>query len=132
MSTEVDRLVDTKSIGFTKKRDNPRGEQAVYTRLVVDLRPHKMVHERLRMCMSGNQMTRVMDTTTRTVDLTTSKLHMNSVISTPGSEFAAGDAKDYYLNTPLKKKRYGKVQSKYIGAETIENYQLEECIYEDG
>ena len=108
MSTEVDRLVDTKSIGFTKKRDNPRGEQAVYTRLVVDLRPHKTVHERLRMCMSGNQMTRVMETTTRTVDLTTSKLHMNSVISTPGSEFAAGDAKDYYLNTPRKKKKVWK------------------------
>ena len=31
MSTEVDRLVETKTIRFTKKRNIPRGEKAVYT-----------------------------------------------------------------------------------------------------
>ena len=49
-------------------------------------------------------MTSVMDTTTRMVDFTTCKFHMNSVVSTPGAEFAAGDVKDFYLNTPLKMK----------------------------
>ena len=57
-------------------------------------------------------MTCIMDTTTRTADLTTCKLHMNSVVSTPGAKFAGGDVKDFYLNTPLKKKRYGIVQAK--------------------
>ena len=85
MSTEVDRLVEIKTIGFIKKRNIPRREKEVYTRLVVDLRPNKTVHERLRMCMGGDQMTSVMDTTTRTADLTTCKLHMNSVVSTPGA-----------------------------------------------
>ena len=87
--------------------------------LVVDLRPNKTVHERLRMCMGGDQMTSVMDTTTRTADLTTCKIHMNSIISTPGAEFAAGDVKDFNLETPLKKKRYGKDRAKYIPEETI-------------
>ena len=131
-STEVDRLVKTETIGFIKKGNIPRGEKAVYTRLVVDLRPNKAVHEILRMCMGGDQMTSVMDTTTRTADLTTCKLHMNSVISTPGAEFAAGDVKDFFLHTPLKKKRYGKVQAKYIPAKTIEKHQLAEYIDEDG
>ena len=45
MSTEVDRLVKTKTIRFIKKQCIPRGEKAVYTRLVVDLRPNKEVHE---------------------------------------------------------------------------------------
>ena len=75
----------------------------MYTRLVLDLRPNKEVHERLRMCVGGDQMTCVMHTTTRTADLTTCKLHMNSVVSTPGAKFAAGDVKDFHLNTPLKK-----------------------------
>ena len=88
MLTEVDRLVDTKAIRFIKKRDISREEKVVYTRLVVDLRPNKVVHERLRMCMGGDQMTSVMDTTTRTTDLTICKLHMTSVISTAGAEFA--------------------------------------------
>ena len=103
MSTEVDSLVETRTIRFTKNRNITRGENVVYTQLVVDLRPNKAVHERLRMCMGGNQMTSVMDTTTQTADLTTRRLHMNSVVSTPGAEFAAGDVKDFYLNTLIEK-----------------------------
>ena len=112
MATEVDRLIDTETIRFFKKKNIPLGEKAVYTRLVVDLRPNKAVHERLRMCMGGDKMESVMETTTRTADLTTCKLHMNGVVSTPGARFAGGDVKDVYLNTPLKKKRYGKVRVK--------------------
>ena len=114
MATEVDRLVSTRTTRFLKKKNIPKVEKAVYTRLVVDLRPNKAVHERLRMCVGGDKMKIVMDTTTRTVDLTKFKLHMNGVVSTPGARFAGGDVKEFYLNTPLKKKRYGKVRAKYI------------------
>ena len=48
MATEVDRLLDTETTRFLKKKNIPLGETAVYTRLVVDLRPNKAVHERLR------------------------------------------------------------------------------------
>ena len=63
----------------------------------------------------------VMETTTRTADLTTCKLHINGVVSTPGARFAGGEVKDFYLNTPLKIKRYGKVRAKYIPEEKSEN-----------
>ena len=53
MSTEVDMLVSTQTTQFMKKRNKPKGEKEVYTILVVDLRPNKAVHERLRMCMGG-------------------------------------------------------------------------------
>ena len=84
MSTEVDMLVGTQTSRFMKKRDIKKIEKAVYTRLVVDLRPNKAVHGRLKMCMGGDEMESVMDTTTRTADLTTCKLHMNGGVSTPG------------------------------------------------
>ena len=54
MSVEVDRLVNTKTIKFLKRPMIPKGQKAVYTRLVADLRPNKEVHERLRMCMGGD------------------------------------------------------------------------------
>ena len=94
----------------------------MYTRLVVDLRPNKAVHERLRMCMGFDKMESVMYTTTITADLTTCKLHMNAVVSTLGARFAGGDVNDFYLNTPLNKKRYGKVRAKYIPEETIKKH----------
>ena len=71
MSTEVDRLVITQTTRFMKKINILKGEKVVYTRLVVNLRPNKVVHERLRMCMGGDKMESLMDMTTRTSDLTT-------------------------------------------------------------
>ena len=87
--------------------------------MVVYLRPNKAVHERLRMCMGGDKMESVMETTTITADLTTCKLHMNGVVSTPGARFAGRDVKAFYLNTPPKRKKYGKVRANYIPKETI-------------
>ena len=74
MSSEVDRLVSTQTTRFMKKINIPKGEKAVFTRLVVDLIPNKAVHDRLQMCMGGDTMESLMDTTTRTADLTTCKL----------------------------------------------------------
>ena len=132
MSTEVDRLVSTQTTRFLKERNIPKGEKAVYTRLVVDLIPNKSVHEILIMCMGGDKMEIIMDTITRTADLTTCKLHTNGVVSTPGARFAGGDVKDFYLNTPLKKNRYGKVREKYIPEETIKKHNSEQYIEDDG
>ena len=73
-----------------------------------------------------------METTTRTVDLTTCKLHINGVVSTPGARFSGGDVKYFYLNTPLQRKRYGKVRAKYIPEETIRKHNLERCIEDNG
>ena len=67
-------------------------------------------------------MESVMNTTTRTADLTTCKLHMYGVVSTPGERFLGGDVNDFYLNTPLKKNRYEKVTAKYIPEETIKEH----------
>ena len=121
MATEVDRLVSTETTRFLGKKNIPQGEKAVYTRLVVDLRTNKAVLERLRMCMGGDKIESVMETTTRTADLTTYKLHMNGLVSTPGARFAGGDVKDFYLNTPLKRKRYGKLEQSTYRRKQSEN-----------
>ena len=132
MATEVDMLFSTRTNRFLKKKNISQGEKAVYTRLVVDLRTNKAVHESLRMCMGGDKMESVMETTTRTADLATCKLHMNGVVSTPGARFAGGDVKYFYLNTPLKRKRNGKVRAKYIPEETIRKHDLEQYIEDNG
>ena len=56
MATEVDRLVSTGTTIFLRKKNISQGEKSVYTRLVVDLRPNKAVHERLRMCLGVDKM----------------------------------------------------------------------------
>ena len=57
---------------------------------------------------------------------------MNRLVSIPGARFAGGDVKDFYLNTPLKKNRYGNVRAKYIPEETIKKHNLKIYIEDDG
>ena len=112
MAKKVDRLIDTETTRLLKKKYIPLGENAVYTRLVVDLRPNKALHERLRMCMGGDKMESVMETTTRTADLTTCKLHMNGMVSTPGARFAGRDVKDVFPKYAAEEKEIWKSKSK--------------------
>ena len=113
---------------INKEREYSKNEKAVYTRLVAYLRPNKSVHEILRMCMGGDQLTIVMDKTTSTADLTTCKIHLNGVVSTKGVRFAASNVKYFCLGTPLKDKRYVKVKAKYIPQVTIDKYKLQDYI----
>ena len=57
---------------------------------------------------------------------------MNGVVSTPGARFAGEDVNFLNLNTPLKRKRYGKVRAKYILEETIRKHDLEQYIEDEG
>ena len=49
-----------------------------------------------------------------------------------GRKICRRRSQGFYLNTPLKKKRYGKVTSKYIPEETIRRHNLEQYIGYDG
>ncbi|MGL5937078.1 MAG: reverse transcriptase domain-containing protein, partial [Cetobacterium sp.] len=63
--------------------------------------------------------------------LLTSKLLINSIISTPGARAAAIDLKDFYLISDLPNKEYIRIPLLYIPAEIIEQYNLTDMI-EDG
>ena len=108
----MDRLIDTETTRFLKEKNIPLVETAVYTRLVVDLIPIKAVHERLRIFMGGDRMESVRETTTRTADLNTCKLHMNGVVSTPGAIFAGGDVNDFLPKYTTEEKDIWKGESK--------------------
>ena len=66
--------------------------------------------------------------TTRTSDLTTSKTMWNSVINTPGERFMTGDARNFYLATPLEKFQYMRIPIELIPQEFIDLYQLQDKV----
>ena len=78
------------------------------TRLNCYLRAHcsgaqttKMDLNRVQITVVGNLIDYPFELTTRTADLTTSRVMWNSVISTPGENYACTDVKSFYLCTPL-------------------------------
>ena len=58
------------------------------------------------------------------VDLTTSKLHWNSVISTPGAKYLVFDDNVFYLNNPMSKHKYHNISISLIPRDAIDKYNL--------
>ena len=75
--------------------------KVTYARIVVDSRPQKDDLNRVRITVGGNLIEYPGELTTRTADLTTTKLLWNSVISTKGAKYKTADIKSFYLETPL-------------------------------
>ena len=84
----------------------PGDRTVTYACIVVDFRPQKTDPNRVRITVGGNLIDHPYDLTTRTADLTTSKVIWNSVIITPGAKYACADVKNFYLMTPLDRFEY--------------------------
>ena len=75
----------------------PKDRVVTYARIVVDFRPQKKDPNRVRMTAGGNLIKYPGELTTRTADLTTSKVIWNSVLSTKDAKFMGIDTKNLYL-----------------------------------
>ena len=104
----------------------PKDRVVTYARIVVDFRPQKDDPNRVRITAGGNLIKYPGELTTRTADLTTSKLLWNSVISTDDARFAALDVGNFYLETPLERYEYMRLPLKHFPQHTIDQYNLRE------
>ena len=72
-----------------QKNKNP-----TYARIVAEVQPQKKEEPyRIRMTVGGNLIYYPHDKSQPTADITTIKLHLNSVLSTPGAKYACLDIK---------------------------------------
>jgi hypothetical protein len=83
-----DDKAGTNTVFFMTKdeiKQIPRDRTVTYARIVVDYCPQKDDPNRVRITVGGNLIEYPGELTTRTADLTTSKILWNSTISTPGA-----------------------------------------------
>jgi hypothetical protein len=93
MANEINRLYNTNTIRFIQRSNIPKGRKVTYGSFVVDIKDQKEEKERTRLTVRGDQIERPGDKSTRTADLTTAKILINSVISTLGAKFLVIDIK---------------------------------------
>jgi hypothetical protein len=79
----------------------PKDHAVTYAQVVVDHPPQKADPNRIRITAGGNLINYPGKLTTRAADITTSKLHWNSVLSTPDAKYMCPDIKNFYLLAPL-------------------------------
>jgi hypothetical protein len=92
----------------------PKDRTVTYTRVVVDYRPQKPDPNRVRITAGGNLISYPGEVTTRTADLTTSKILWNSVLSTLDAKYMCIDIKNFYLYAPLDRYEYMRFQLSFL------------------
>ena len=118
------RIIGTKTFFFIPFHKLPPGRKATYARFVCDIRPQKTETHRTRMTVGGDRINYPGDVDTKTADITTTKILLNCVVSTPNAKFMTLDVKNFYLNTPLKRYEYLRIPINLIPEEVIQQYQL--------
>jgi len=119
----------TNTIHFIRFADVPKGRVPTYVRVVCAFRPEKTNPYRVRWTAGGNRVDYPGNVTTKTADIVTHKIHINSVLSTPGARFMTGDLKDFYLNTQLDQYEYLRIPLAMLPAAIIDHYNLEPLIH---
>jgi hypothetical protein len=114
----------TNTIVFINVKDVPRDRTATYLRVVSAMRPEKAKPYRVRWTVGGDKVEYPFEVSTKTADLTTAKLLINSTVSTPNAKFMAADLKDFYLGTPMTRYEYMRVPLWMLPNEIIEQYNL--------
>ena len=121
--TDTMRFLDLEGI-----KSIPKDRVVTYARIVVDYRPQKADPNRVRITAGGNLIQYPGELTTRTSDLRTTKIMLNSVISTRGARYMTADAANFYLATPMERKEYLRIAVELIPQEFMESYNLQDKV----
>jgi hypothetical protein len=109
----------------------PIGKKATYIRVVCAYRPEKEVPQRVRWTIGGDQIIYDGEVSTKTADLTTVKLFLNSIISTAKARCVIIDLADFFLGTimPPKDYAYVRVPIHMIPDEVMIHYNLHGLVH---
>ena len=122
----------TDTIHFVTKLQVPQDRKVTYGRITCSIRPQKTETHRTRLTVGGDKLEYPGKVSTPTASLTTVKCLLNSIISTKDARAAAGDLKDFYLETPLDRYEYMRMPLSIIPQEIIDQYQLANIATPDG
>jgi len=121
------KLVEgTGTMRWIKPWEKPRESKATY----YNPQPERKVKDgelirRVRGTLGGNQGDPYLgEKAAYVADLTTIKLLLNLVVSTPKAKFMTMDIKDFYLGTMLTRKQYMRLHRNQVPLETIEYFKL--------
>ena len=101
------------------------GKTWTYTRILIDYCPKKEDQNRVQIAVGGNLIKYKGDMSTRTADLTTSKLLWNSVLSTEGAQYMCLDINNFYLTAALDYFEYMKMPLSVFPAWIKKQYNLD-------
>lgn len=119
----------TDTMHFIAHSAIPADRIATYLRIVAEERPLKVETRRVRCTVGGNLIHFPGNVSTPTADLTTIKILINSVLSTPGAKFGTGDIANFYLNNPMERFEYMRIPVRDIPPCIMKQYNLAPLVH---
>jgi hypothetical protein len=95
-----------------------------YGKTVVTYWPENDNPNRTRLTVGSNQIVCLFNVSTPMVEMTTIKMHLNSVISTKGAHYCTIDLKDFYCNTPMERPEYMQLKLIDLPHDFVDMYDL--------
>ena len=126
------RIAGTERIRFIHHQEMPPTWRPTYAHFVCEIRPQKSKKEWTRLTVGGYLIDYPDPVTTRTCDLVTFKMHINSTLSRTKRKYCSFDVKNFYLNTPMECSEYMKIPLTHIPDEIIAEYALQSKVHRNG
>jgi len=114
----------TNTIFFIHPSKIPKERKSAYYKLVSSIRLLKTEINRVRVTIGGDCLDYDRFKSTISTTLTTIKIHLNSVVSTPNSKYMTMDIKDFFYRTLMEVYEYGFLPLDLIPDEIIQQYNL--------
>ena len=119
----------TNTMFFIDHKAVPKGRKITYLNVISAYRPEKKDPHRVRWTCGGDQVGYPGNVSTKTADITTAKILINSVLSTPKSKMVLTDLKDFYLGTPMERYEYMRIPVHMIPDNIMELYKLHDLVH---
>ena len=99
----------SQTIFFISHYDKPHNRKSIYLRIVAEDKPHKKEKKRIVFTISGDHIEYKGKLDTPNYHLTTIRLHLNTVVSTPGDKYGTADIANFDLETQLDIYEYTRI-----------------------
>ena len=130
MPGRISKEIATNAMFFITQDEIPpnRRRDLTYARVICNYRDQKKEKEQTRITMGRDRTNCPFDCGTPTAKLSTIKLLLNSVTSTPGAKFMTIDISNFYLNTPMDRYEYMRMKLDMFPEDVIEEYNLRDRV----
>jgi hypothetical protein len=126
-----DMPTGTETMFFIHPRNIPKAKKPTYMRIVAAYRPEKKNPHRVRFTCGGDKITYDGEVSTKTADMSTVKVLLNDVISTPNAKYMTMDLSNFYLETPMDDYEYMRIPRWVIPETIMDEYNLSSLIIND-
>jgi hypothetical protein len=131
----ADHIAGTNTIFFIPQCNVPAGRKVTYCKQEATIWLHKTEVHRVRNVAGGDKLVfpgpTATQTATQTASLTTTKLLLNSTISTRHARFCTFDIKNVYYGTPMERYEYMKLHLSKFPDEIVDEYKLRDLATPD-